>query len=276
MKANFSSLKSEGEMKKKDTHKPTYFVQSVDRAMDILECFTFSMKELAQSEIVRQTGLNRTTAVRLLSHLTNRGYLHYNAQDRNYHLGPKLLELGGIAMSSISLRKIAAPYLRRLCNETGHTIMLGIRIEDSLVYADKHDGQGVLFITSEIGVRKPLHFGMLGIMLMAYLPKEEQEYLLDKDPLQAYASKSITDRKAFMREMAGIRENGYYIGDEDAFEGVGGISAPVRDYQGKVVAALGITMMVSVLRKPGVEAETIKRVTETALAISEKLGYSET
>jgi IclR family KDG regulon transcriptional repressor len=256
--------------------KSVYFVQSLDRAMDILDCFTFNRKELTQGEIVRKTGLNRTTAIRFLSHLAERGYLEYNDKEKVYRLGNRILELGGIALSSISLRAVAAPYLTRLRNDIGHTILLAARIEDDLVYIDKRDGKGVMITASEIGRRRPLHFGMLGMVLTAYLPKAEQARLLEKDPLVAYTSKSITDHARFMRELAKIRKNGYYIGKEDVFEGLGGISAPVRDHKGDVVAALGFTMILSLLDGSGIEKEVTRKVIDTALAISKGLGYTGT
>ena len=252
----------------------TYFVQSLDRALDILDCFSFNQKELTQSEIVQKTALNRTTAMRLLSHLVRRGYLKYDEQDRIYQLGSKNLELGGIALASISLRGIAAPCLTRLRNDIGHTILLAVRLEDDLVYVDKRDGKGVMVTTSEIGRRRPLHFGMLGMILMAYLPKEEQARILTIHPLIAYTSKSITDHDLFLRELIKIKENGYYIGKEDVFEGVGGISAPVRDYRGEVVAALGFTMILSLLDGAGMEKEMTKKVIDTAMSISRGLGYT--
>lgn len=260
-------------MEKSAEGKPSYYVQSLDRAMDILDCFTFNRKELSQGEIVRETGLNRTTVIRFLSHLTGRGFLKYNDQERVYTLGNRILELGGIALSSISLRTVAAPYLTRLRNDIGHTILLAVRIEDDLVYIDKRDGKGVMVTTSEIGRRRPLHFGMLGMVLTAYIPKPEQVRLLVKDPLIAYTPKSITSNGKFLRELEIIRRNGYYIGKEDVFEGLGGISAPVRNHKGEVVAALGFTMILSLLDGSGVEKEVIMKVTDTALAISKGLGY---
>ena len=258
-------------MKKKDQNKSIYFVQSVDRAMDILECFTFKNKERTLPEIVQQTGLNRTTVIRLLSHLTSRAYLMYNDRDRTYQLGIKLLELGGVALSSVSLRKIAAPHLTRLRNDLGHTILLGVRMDDNLVYIDKRDGKGVMVSPSEIGRIRPLHFGMLGMVLMAQLPRQEQEALLKKDPLKPYTRKSITDNETFLKVLSEIKEKGYYIGREDVFEGVGGISAPIRDFRGDVVAALGFTMMLSMFNRP---EETLEKVKETVLAISKDLGYT--
>lgn len=262
-------------MKESAGRKSSYFVQSLDRAMDILDCFTFNRKELSRGEIVQKTGLNRTTAIRFLSHLTGRGYLKYDDRERVYRLGNRILELGGIALSSISLRTVAAPYLTRLRNDIGHTILLAVRIEDDLVYIDKRDGKGVMVTTSEIGRRRPLHFGMLGMILTAYLPKAEQERLLEKDPLVAYTSKSIVDNEKFLRELEKIRKNGYYIGKEDVFDGLGGISAPIRDHKGNVVAALGFTMILSLLDGSGTEKEVTRKVTDTALAISKGLGYNE-
>jgi IclR family transcriptional regulator, KDG regulon repressor len=262
-------------MKKSDTRNPTYFIQSLDRAMDILDCFSFNRKALSQGEIVQKTGLNRTTAIRFLSHLTGRGYLKYDEPNKVYRLGNRMLELGGIALSSISLRAVAAPYLTRLRNDIGHTILLAVRIEDDLVYIDKRDGKGVMVTTSEIGRRRPLHFGMLGMVLTAYLPKAEQERLLAKEPLVSYTSKSITDKVTFLRELEKVRKNGYYIGKEDVFDGLGGISAPVRDHKGEVAAALGFTMILSLLDGSGIEKEVIEKVTDTALAISRGLGYNE-
>lgn len=261
-------------MNKNGQKKPTYFVQSVDRAIDILGCFTFKKKKRTLNEIVLQTELNRTTVIRLLSHLMSRDYIKYDDSTRTYQLGTKLLELGGVALSSMSLRKIAAPHLTRLRNDLGHTILLGVRHEDDLMYIDKRDGKGgVLVVTSEIGRRRPLHFGMLGMVIMAYLPREEQEYLLKKDPLQSYTQVNITNKDSFLKVLSEIREKGYYIGREDAFDGVGGISAPIRDYENKVVAALGFTMMLSLLDRPGVKDETLEKVQKTAQAISEDLGY---
>jgi IclR family KDG regulon transcriptional repressor len=262
-------------MKKNGQVKPTYFVQSVDRTIDILECFTFKNKKRTLPEIVKLTRLNRTTVIRLLSHLMSRDFVKYDDRDRTYQLGLKMLELGGVAISSISLRQIAAPHLTRLRDELGHTIMLGVRQDDDLMYIDKRDGKGgALIVTSEIGRRRPLHFGMLGMILMAYLPREEQEYLLKKDPLQPYTHATITNKKVFLATLTEIREKGYFMGREEAFEGVGGISVPIRDYQNNVVAALGFTMMVSMFDRPGVEEKTLEKVQEAALAISRDLGYS--
>jgi len=79
-----------------------YRVQVLDRALDILDCFTFSNREMTLAEIVRKTGLNKTTTKRILSNLTRRKYLQQDQKTKKYRLGLRLFELGGIVFSSFS------------------------------------------------------------------------------------------------------------------------------------------------------------------------------
>ena len=81
-----------------------YRVQALERALDILDCFSFQNREMTLSGIAEATGLNMTTAKRLISNLTNRGYLQQNQDTKSYQLGMRLFELGGIVFSSFSLR----------------------------------------------------------------------------------------------------------------------------------------------------------------------------
>ena len=91
-------------MKPTDQNKTIYRVQALERALDILECFSFQKRELSLTDLVNQTGLNKTTVKRLISNLTTRGYLQQEPQSKKYQLGMRLFEMGGIVYSSFSLR----------------------------------------------------------------------------------------------------------------------------------------------------------------------------
>ena len=92
-------------MKQTDSKNSIYRVQALDRALDILDCFSFQDREFSLSEIVKVTGFNKTTAKRLISNLESRGYLQQDPQTKAYQLGMRLFELGGIVFSSFSLTK---------------------------------------------------------------------------------------------------------------------------------------------------------------------------
>lgn len=260
-------------MKLTDKKNSIYRVQALERALDILDCFNFQDRELGLSDVVNRTGLNKTTAKRLISNLTSRGYLQQNPQTRRYQLGMRLFELGGVVFSSFSLRRAASSPMTGLQNKTGATVLLGVKMEDQLVYVDKREGDGIIRISSDVGWRRPLHYGMLGMVLMASIESKEVDRILQEFPLEAHTPFSITDIDAFSLRLEEIRVYGYVFEKEEAVEGLIGIAAPIRDYSRQVVAALGIALPVGQRKlKEGLE-RPIDLVKKTCELISSDLGY---
>ncbi len=260
-------------MKKNPNSESIYTVQALMRALDILDCFNYQNRVLSLSDIVNRTGLNKTTAKRLLSNLAARDYLQQDPGSKSYQLGMRLFELGGIVFSSFSLRQAAAQPMNTLQEETRATVLLGVKIENHLVYVDKRERRDMRRISSDIGWRRPLHYGMLGMVLMAYLPPREARRIIQQFPLEGHTPFSITDDDAFNLRLGKIREKGYVLEREEAVESVLGIAAPVRDYARQVVAALGIALPV----EPGslnVELDqAIDLVKKACEDISSDLGY---
>ncbi len=250
-----------------------YRVQALERALDILDCFNFQNRELSLADVVCRTGLNKTTAKRLISNLTTRGYLQQDPQTRKYQLGMRLFELGGVVFSSFSLRRSAASPMTGLQNKTGATVLLGVRMEDQLVYVDKREGDGMIRISSDVGWRRPLHYGMLGMVLMASLESKEVDRILKKYPLEAHTPFSITDIDAFSLRLEEIRVQGYAVEKEEAVEGLVGIAAPIKNYSRQVVAALGLALPLGRRNLNEDLAGIVKSVKYTCDLISSELGY---
>lgn len=260
-------------MKQPNTKNSIYRVQALERALDILDCFDFQNRELGLSEVVNRTGLNKTTAKRLIANLVDRSYLQQDPQSKKYQLGMRLFELGGVVFSSFSLRRSAAAPMTTLQSETGATVLLGVKMEDHLVYVDKCEGHGMIRISSDVGFRRPLHYGMLGMVLMASLDSAEVDRILGKYPLEAHTPFSITDLDAFSLRLEEIRVQGHAIEKEEAVESLIGITAPVRDYSRHVVAALGIALPVGQRDLQDNLDRTIDMVKCTCRTISMDLGY---
>ncbi|MCF8127495.1 MAG: IclR family transcriptional regulator [Deltaproteobacteria bacterium] len=259
------------ETKKKD--EPIYRVQALERALDILDCFSFQKREQGLSEISEETGLNMTTAKRLIANLTSRGYLSRIPDSKRYQLGMRLFELGGIVFSSFSLRKVAAHHITHLQTETGFTVLLGALMDDQLVYVDKREGNAMIRIASDIGWRRPPHYGMLGMVLMAFLDSGRVKEILKKAPLEKHTDCSITDEDAFSIRLEQIRKKGFVLEREEAVEGVIGIAAPVRDYTRQVIGSLGVAIPLTKSNSKKDLEKTIELVEATCDAISSDLGY---
>jgi DNA-binding IclR family transcriptional regulator len=163
--------------------------------------------------------------------------------------------------------------MSRLQNETGATVLLGAVMDNELVYVDKREGKGMIRISSDIGWRRPLHYGMLGMVLMAHLDSKEVRGILKKSPLEAHTPFSLTDVDAFSLRLESIRKQGYVVEHQEAVEGVVGIAAPIRDYSRKVIAALGIA--VTLARSQGQREldHLLDRVRQACDEISRDLGY---
>ncbi len=261
------------DMKQKNPNNTVYKVQALERALDILECFSFQNRQLSLTDVVNSTGLNKTTAKRLIANLTARGYLQQDPQTKLYQLGMRLFEMGGIVFSSFSLRQAAAYPMTQLQTQTGATVLLGVRMQEELVYIDKREGDGMIRISSDIGWRRPLHYGMLGMILLASLDTKEVRRILKNTPLQAHTPFSITDPDAFSLRLEQIRDQGYILEKEEAVEGVFGIAAPIRDYSRQVIAALGIALPLSSSIRKKESSQLIEKVKNTSETISSDLGY---
>ena len=134
-------------------------------------------------------------------------------------------------------------------------------------------GGGEIRISSDIGWRRPLHYGMLGMVLMAHLNPGRVKEILEKTPLQAHTSSSLTDKDAFSIRLEEIRKNGFIFEREEAVEGVIGIAAPVRDYSRQVIAALGVAIPVVKSNSEEKLEKTVEQVMAACNEISSDLGY---
>jgi len=251
-----------------------YRIKALDRALDILDCFTFENREMTLTDVVRRTGLNKTTAKRMLSHLTARGFLRRDNDSRGYHLGLRLFELGGIVSSSFSLRESASSYMSELQQTTGETVLLATEMEDHLVYIDKRESRGMIRVSSDIGLRRHLHYGALGMVLMAFLPPDRVENILQISPLEPYTAHSITNQDAFMLRLQEIRTQGYALEKQEAIEGVMGVASPIRDFSHQVIAALGVIFPVYESLQDEQLRRSVDAVIDTAEALSVSLGFS--
>jgi IclR family KDG regulon transcriptional repressor len=252
--------------------KANFFNRSLERALQILGAFSFEITELTLVELSNILNLSKSTVYRLASTLINYDFLNYNEQSKKYSLGLRLFELGSIVAASFSLRKAASEHLTHLHTKLGKTVFLGILQEDEVIYIDKRESSlDPIRFSSEVGRRRPPYFGMFGQLLMAFLPDQEVDRILKKKPLKPITRKSITAKEEFKERLREIREQGFFIDREEAIDGITGISAPIKDYTGTVVAALGVGFISSSENSQGA-LKIRKAVCETAKRISRKLG----
>ncbi len=246
-------------------------IQSVCRAISILELFTSETTELGVTAISKSLGLHKSTCFGLLYTLQQLGYIQQDSDTGRYKLGLKTFQLGQAYIRGTDLRQLARPYLRELMEQTQETLHLVILEGNRAVYVDKVEGPHAMTISSRIGQRAMLHCTGVGKALMAHMPEEEWNSLLGGD-LKSFTEHTITDKDRLAEHLHTIRQRGYSIDDQEIEIGLRCVAAPIFDASGRALAAISLSGPVTRIDNDKLE-ELSRLIRKAADDISRQLGY---
>ena len=255
-----------------------YQVKVFDKMMDILDLFTLQRRELSLREIVETTGLNRPTVTRLVVNLERRGLLQPAPAPGRYRLGQRLFQLGSIVRASFSVVEGAAAPLSVLEQQSRATIILAVRNGEYSVIIDRRqgvgDGDAMVPMPVEVGNVRPLTYGLIGQVLLAPLPVETVQALLEKYPLERHTSYSIDTDQHFLERLSLIRGRGYALEINEAMEGLMGVAVPIYDYAGNTAGVLALGLPATRENDTAFMERTIDNLKLAAAEVSKNLGYS--
>ncbi len=258
--------------------RPNNLVQSIERVSQILDLLGQNPQGISLKDLSSKVNLPKGTTHRLLSSLAYLGYVRQDEKTRNYLLGFKLVELGNILLNQLDLRKEAEPFLKELAERTKETIHMVILDHDEVVYIEKVEGDhnpSGLKMASRIGLRNPAHSSAVGKVLLSHLSEEALNEFFKKNVLQKRTENTITDVTRLKDHLKIVRNQGFAIDDEENEKGVRCIGAPIFDRSGHPVAAISISGPAFRITKKLAQEVLKKEVMETALKISQRLGYRE-
>jgi PcaR/PcaU/PobR family beta-ketoadipate pathway transcriptional regulator len=242
-------------------------IQSVARALGILELFSEHRPALSAVEIAELTGLNRGTAYRFCQTLRALGYLE-DVGARRFRPGLKAVSLAQAALAARELPELAMPYLRELQRATGETVNMAMLDGAEIVYVARVLSDSLITLRLFVGSRLPAYATSLGRSMLAFLPDEQVEERLARSDLKALTERTMVDPRELMVELGRIRTRGYAVNDQELALGLRGVAAPVFAASGRPVAAINISLPRPIDRNE-IEASLAPRVTETADAISQ-------
>ncbi|MED1642745.1 IclR family transcriptional regulator [Brevibacillus agri] len=248
------------------------FIQSVDRAIDILELFSLTEPELSVKEISDRLKLSKSTVHGLMKTLEHRGYLEQKPTDQKYKLGLRLFELGNLVGSGMELRNLAYPIIQSLVATLQETVHLVVLDKDEVVYVEKVEAPASLRMYSMLGKRAPLYCTGGGKALFAYLDEATVDRILQQADLRALTPFTLTDPEAIKRELQKIREQGYAIDDEEIEIGLKCVAAPIFNHEGKVIASISCAGPKHRFSDDKMTT-FIQEVKHAALALSRRFGY---
>lgn len=246
-------------------------VQSVARALEIVECFS-NAAELGISELAERMDLSKSTVYGLVNTLTSFGYLE-QGKHKKYRLGLKLFELGNVVQSRMDIRREARPWCQLLADKYRTTVHLATYSDGEIIYIDKVDNTSSVVVYSQIGKRAPMYCTGVGKAILAHLGQEYVErYVLSK-PLTKMTEHTITTPEALLEELGKVRERGYAVDDEEIEPGLHCIAAPIFNHHNQPVVALSVSFPYGRLWDIDWD-EATRDVQYYAQQISERLGHT--
>lgn len=222
--------------------------RTLARGLALITALADAQDGATVSELAEATELDRAVLYRLLDTLTDEAFVTRDPETRRYRLGLTMLELGVRAAQGLEVRRLAAPALEALMEDTGETACLAVRDRDDLVVVEVIEPpERFVQINYRVGFRHSLGVAAHGKALLAFLPEGTRDQGLQH-----------------------VRQRGVAYTRDELEEGAAGVAAPVFDHTGKAVAAVGIVAPTP--RLPEAEAVAL-RVLRSAREISEKLGW---
>jgi len=247
-------------------------IQSLDRAISILNLFRNSRNPIGISEMAAALDLAKTTVHGLVSTLEKNGFLIKDAGTRKYRLGFALYELGSNQMSHLEINQRSASPLQHLANQLDRICRVAIWDRDSIMITMNLMPQGHESTTRQFGPRMPAYCTGLGKAILASMTAAALTAYLDRTELIAYTPNTIVDRDLLEKDLQEVKARGYAISNQEALLHQAGIGAPVLTSGGEVAGAVS-TRLESVELGSAFMRTAADLLMRAANRISLEMGY---
>ncbi len=237
-------------MSKKKTGKPKRiqadknYIEVTGKIFAVLEYFVergSKQKSVPFVEVASAVPFARTTVHRILYSLEKLGYIEKDEAKVHYQLAAKFFELTGPAIHFRRLQSVAKSVMQNLLLRFGETINLGVLDDGQVAYIEVLQSQSALRIAAIPGERNPVHCTSLGKAMLAFLPENEVDAILERHPLIRRTPRTITQKKHLIEHLASVREQSVALDMEENLTGVICVASPIFDQSGRVIAGISVS-----------------------------------
>lgn len=215
------------------------YVQSFARGLSVIRSFDAEHPAQTLTDVATRTGLTRAGARRILLTLNALGYV--DADGRLFRLTPRILDLGFAYLTSMPLWNLAEPVMEELTAETHESCSVAVLDRSEVVYVLRVPTRKIMTINLSIGSRLPAFCTSMGRVLLSALDEGALHSALDGVPRTARTPRTVTDKDELKTVIAQVRRQGWAVVDQELEEGLISLSVPIRDRQGRIIAAMNIS-----------------------------------
>jgi IclR family transcriptional regulator, KDG regulon repressor len=214
-------------------------VRAVDRALDILLCFTREEPARSLTQIAESIHMSKTTVHRLLATLENKRFITRDHATGLYRLGFRFIEMASLVLQDADLPRWAQPYLRRLSTEYGETVDLSILDGSHVIYLEVIESPQRVKLAAAVGQRLPAYFTASGKALLAYLPEDAVRKIIG-DNLAESSRNNPSSIEEMIADLRATAERGYAISEQEYEDAINAVAAPIFDKDKNPIASIAI------------------------------------
>ena len=246
---------------------------TLTKSMALLSELADAGAPLTLTDLIRRTGLPKSTTHRILSILDNERLAQFDPDSRTYRIGYRFMSLAFTMWQNLDLRRAAIDEMRRLSEESRENTHLAVLDGPEIVYIDRVEAHPVTRLKSAVGNRASVHCTALGKAIMAFLPPKRHEEIMRSVTFDRVADGTITDPKAYRADLETVRQRGFAVAVREHQSDVTGVAAPIRDFRNEVVGAVAISIPLFRTDDDRLAAWG-PRVIEATRTISRNLGWA--
>jgi len=246
-------------------------IGTLEKTIQILELLSENPKGMTVTEISRNLGFPKSTTHRILSTFSTHAYIAQDAETKKYFLGLRMLQIGSVILANLDIRKIAERYLEELYEKSREVVHMYIYSDGMMTCISKVGNPGGLMLSSFVGWTTEPHPSAAGKILLSGMSTEDIRKIYRGKTLKKFGKKTITDIERLIQELEKVKKQGYAIDDEEYYEGVRCVAAPVLAGN-KVVASISSTGPVFRMTMQRINEELVHMVKEAAGGISRDLS----
>jgi len=214
-------------------------IRAVERALDVLSCFSSKTPDLSMTQISELTNMNKSTVHRLLATLEERRFVQRDPLTGRYQPGNRLLHMAFLTLDRNSIREIAAPFMQRLNEMHRETITLSTLDDLDMVYIDVLESPQSVKLAAKPGQRLPVFCTASGKVVMAYSNDDFVKQVLEQE-LPQYTPFTIRDLETTFHIMDLVRERGFAYSEQEFEEGINAVAAPILGKNNSPIASIAV------------------------------------
>jgi DNA-binding IclR family transcriptional regulator len=214
-------------------------IRAVERALDVLMCFTSQNPELSMTEISEMVGINKSTVHRVLATLEGKHFLERDQATGLYRPGIRLVQMAFLTMEHNDLKRLASPFLHDLCDKFRENVNLSVLDDMDVIYLDVVESSQRVKLAAAPGQRLPAFCTASGKAILAFVPEGNVRQIIERG-MPGFTSNTILSEQAFFENLHNAREKGFAISEQEFEEGINAVAAPIFNEKGKPIASVSI------------------------------------